>query len=146
MLIPWLKTVWKMDTLGSQNVEWKFGKRPIYSCRAHIATSFVPVATVTGRADCRVDLEFQGTRDIRLTVCESQVSGLIIMHRNRFPICGQGRYGGLYRGFEGFLGRMWAHMHGRFSGRRAYVHAYPLNNRAFVRVRGNLRRALGARL
>jgi hypothetical protein len=37
-----------MDTLGSRNGEWKFGKRPIYSCRAHIATSFVPAAIVTG--------------------------------------------------------------------------------------------------
>jgi hypothetical protein len=135
-----------MDTLGSRNVEWKFGKRPIYSCRAHIATSFVPAATVTGRADCRGDLEFQGARGIRSTVCESQVSGLIILHRNRFPIFGQGRYGGPYRGFEGFFGRMWAHMHGRFSGRHAYVRACPLNKRALVRVRGNLRRALGARL
>jgi hypothetical protein len=90
-----------MDTLGSRNVEWKFGKRPIYSCRAHIATSFVPAATVTGRADCRGDLEFQGARGIRSMVCESQVSGLIILHRNRFPIFGQGRYGGAYRGFEG---------------------------------------------
>jgi hypothetical protein len=51
MLIPWLKTVRKMDTVGSRNGEWKFGKRPIYSCRAHIATSFVPAATVTFRAD-----------------------------------------------------------------------------------------------
>jgi hypothetical protein len=51
MLIPWLKTVRKMDVVGSRNGEWKFGKRPIYSCRAHIATSFVPAATVTFRAD-----------------------------------------------------------------------------------------------
>jgi hypothetical protein len=79
-------------------------------------------------------------------VCESQVSGLIILHRNRFPIFGQGRYGGPYRGFEGFFGRLWAHMHGRFSGRCAYVRACPLNTRALVRVGENLRRALGARL
>jgi hypothetical protein len=39
-----------MDTLGSRNGEWKFGKRPIYSYRAHIATSFVPAAIVSGRA------------------------------------------------------------------------------------------------
>jgi hypothetical protein len=39
-----------MDTLGSQNGEWKFGKMPIYSYRAHIATSFVLVAIVSGRA------------------------------------------------------------------------------------------------
>jgi hypothetical protein len=79
-------------------------------------------------------------------VCKFQVSGLIILHRNRFPICGQGRYGGPYRGFEGFLGRMGAHMHRRFSGRHAYMCACPLNKRALVHVKWNLRRALGARL
>jgi hypothetical protein len=104
------------------------------------------IFTVTGRADCRGDLEFQGAQGIRSTVCEYQVSGLIILHRNRFPIFGQGRYGGAYRGFEGFFGRMWAHMRGRFSGRHAYVRACPPNSRAWVRVSGNLRRALGARL
>ena len=46
MLIPWLKTVRKKDTVSSRNGEWKFGKNPIYSCRAHIATSFVPAAIV----------------------------------------------------------------------------------------------------
>jgi hypothetical protein len=46
MLIPWLKTVRKMDIVGSRNDEWKFGKNPIYSCRAHIATSFVPASIV----------------------------------------------------------------------------------------------------
>jgi hypothetical protein len=51
MLISWLKTARKMDVVGSRNSEWKFGKRPIYSCRAHIATSFVPAATVSFRAD-----------------------------------------------------------------------------------------------
>jgi hypothetical protein len=51
MLIPWLKTVRKTDVVGSRNGEWKFGKNPIYSCRAHIATSFVPAATVNSRAD-----------------------------------------------------------------------------------------------
>jgi hypothetical protein len=30
--------------------------------------------------------------------CEYQVSGLIILHRNRFPIFGQGVYGGSYKG------------------------------------------------
>jgi hypothetical protein len=50
-LIPWLKTVRKMDVVGSRNGEWKFGKNPIYSCRAHIATSFVPAAIVNSRAD-----------------------------------------------------------------------------------------------
>jgi hypothetical protein len=48
MLIPWLKMARKKDVVGSQNGEWKFGKMPIYSCRAHITTSFVPAATVTG--------------------------------------------------------------------------------------------------
>jgi hypothetical protein len=88
----------------------------------------------------------QGARGSRLTVCELQVSGLIILHRNRFLIFGQGRYGGPYRGFKGFFLRMWARMRGRFSGRRAYVRACPLNRRALVRVSGNLRRALEARL
>jgi hypothetical protein len=46
MLISWLKMVRKMDVVGSRNHEWKFGKNPIYSCRAHIATSFVPAAIV----------------------------------------------------------------------------------------------------
>jgi hypothetical protein len=87
-----------MDALGSQNDEWKFGKRPTYSCRAHIATSFVPVATVTGRADFRGDLEIQGGRGIRSTFCEFQVSGLIILHRNRLSIFGQGWYRGPYWG------------------------------------------------
>jgi hypothetical protein len=27
MLIPWLKTVRKMDVVGSRNDEWKFGKK-----------------------------------------------------------------------------------------------------------------------
>jgi hypothetical protein len=50
-LIPWLKTVRKMDVVGSRNGEWKFGKNPIYRCRAHIATSFVPATTVSSRAN-----------------------------------------------------------------------------------------------
>ena len=104
------------------------------------------IFTVTGRADCRGDLEFQGAQGIRSTVCEYQVSGLIILHRNRFPILGQGRYGVLYRGFKGFFHRKWAYMHGRFSGRRAYVRACPQNRRAWVHVSGKLRHALEARL
>jgi hypothetical protein len=36
-----------------------------------------------------------GARDIRSTVCEFQVTGLIVLHRNRFLIFGQGRYGGV---------------------------------------------------
>jgi hypothetical protein len=43
----------------------------------------------------------QGARGIRSTVCKFQVSGLIILHRNRFLIFGQGRYGGSYKGFLG---------------------------------------------
>jgi hypothetical protein len=35
-----------MDAVGSRNGEWKFGKNPIYSGRAYIATSFVPAAIV----------------------------------------------------------------------------------------------------
>jgi hypothetical protein len=50
-LIPWQKTVRKMDVVGSRNGEWKFGKNPIYSCRGHIATSFVLVDTVNSRED-----------------------------------------------------------------------------------------------
>jgi hypothetical protein len=72
-------------------------------------------------------------------VCEYQVGGLIILHRNRFLIFGQGRYRGPYRGFERVFGRTWAHMHERFSGRRAYVCACPLNKHALVHVWGNLR-------
>jgi hypothetical protein len=51
--------------------------------------------------------------------CELQVSGLIILHSYRFSTFGQGRYGGSYGSFRGVLGRGWAHMHGRLSGRRA---------------------------
>jgi hypothetical protein len=79
-------------------------------------------------------------------VCESQVSGLIILHRNKFPIFGQGRYGGPYRGFKWNFHRMWAHMRRRFSGRRAYMRTCPQNRRAWVHVGENLRRALRARL
>jgi hypothetical protein len=44
-------------------------------------------------------------RDIRLTACEIQVSGLNILHSYRFLIFGQGRYGGSYRGFRGVFAR-----------------------------------------
>jgi hypothetical protein len=87
-----------MDTVGSWNGEWKFDKRPIYSCRAHIATSFVPAAIVTGQEVFSEDLEIRGGRGSRLRICEYQVSGLIILHRNRFSIFGQGLYRGLYKG------------------------------------------------
>jgi hypothetical protein len=53
MLILWLKTVRKMDVVGSRNGEWKFGKRPIYTCRAHITTSFVSTASVSFQADSK---------------------------------------------------------------------------------------------
>jgi hypothetical protein len=86
-----------MDTVGSRNGEGKFGKRPIYSCRAHIATSFVPAAIVTRRTVFRGDLEIRGGRGIRLVISELQVSGLIILHRNRISFFGQGLYGGPYR-------------------------------------------------
>jgi hypothetical protein len=41
-------------------VSGSLAKRPIYSCRAHIATSFVLVARVTGREVLRGDLEILG--------------------------------------------------------------------------------------
>jgi hypothetical protein len=62
MLIPWLKTVRRMDVVGSRNGEWKFGKNPIYSCRAHIATSFVPAATVIPEHIQRILSNFESTR------------------------------------------------------------------------------------
>ena len=97
MLISWLKTDWKMDIVGSRNGEGKFGKRPIYSCRAHIATSFVPAAIVTGRAVFRGDLEIWGGRRIRVVISKCQVSSLIILHRNGISFFGQGLYRGPYR-------------------------------------------------
>ena len=63
-------------------------KRPIYSCRAHISTSFVPATIVTGRAVFRGDLEIQGGRGIQLAISELQVSGLIILHRMIGSECG----------------------------------------------------------
>jgi glutamate synthase domain-containing protein 3 len=45
----------------------------------------------------------QGARGIRSMVCEYQVSGMIILHRNKFSIFGQGRYGGVVQGFKGFF-------------------------------------------
>jgi hypothetical protein len=65
MLIPWLKTVRKMDAVGSRNGEWKFGKNPIYSYRAHIATSFVPTASVSSRVDRE---EIEGFREHEASV------------------------------------------------------------------------------
>jgi hypothetical protein len=69
-LIPWLKTVRKMDAVGSRNGEWKFGKNPIYSCRAHIATSFVPAATVSSRAD-REEIERFREHEASVSRCAS---------------------------------------------------------------------------
>jgi hypothetical protein len=42
--------------MGSGSLE----KRTIYSCRAHIATSFVPIVRVIGREIFRGDLEISG--------------------------------------------------------------------------------------
>jgi hypothetical protein len=74
-------------------------KRPIYSCRAHIATSFVLATIVTGREVFRGYLEILGGRGIRLRTSEIQVSSMIILHRIRVSIFGQGLYGGPYKGF-----------------------------------------------
>jgi hypothetical protein len=67
-LIPWLKTVQKMDAVGSRNGEWKFGKNLIYSCRAHIATSFVPAAIVIPEQFQRILSDFESTRHPFLSV------------------------------------------------------------------------------
>jgi hypothetical protein len=76
-------------------------ERPIYSCRAHIATSFVPTVKVIGQDIFRGDLEILGERGSRFKTSELQVSSLVILHRIRFSIWGQGLYGGSYRGFCG---------------------------------------------
>jgi hypothetical protein len=76
-------------------------ERPIYSCRAHIATSFILIVRVTRQEVFRGDLNILGGRGIRFRTSELQVSSLIVLHRSRFSICGQGLYGGLYRGFYG---------------------------------------------
>jgi hypothetical protein len=60
VLISWLKMDQKMDTWSSQNGVWKFGKRTIYNCRAHIATSFVPAVRVIGREIFKGYLEILG--------------------------------------------------------------------------------------
>jgi hypothetical protein len=57
-----------MDAVGSRNGEWKFGKNPIYSCRAHIATSFVPAATVSSRAD-REEIERLREHEASVSQC-----------------------------------------------------------------------------
>jgi hypothetical protein len=72
MLIPWLKTVWKMDVVGSRNGERKFGKNPIYSCRAHIATSFVPAATVIPE---RIERRFSDSESTRHPIRDVRVAG-----------------------------------------------------------------------
>jgi hypothetical protein len=51
-----------MDIVGSQNDELKFGKNPTYSCRAHIATSFVPTATVIPEQFERIFSDAESTR------------------------------------------------------------------------------------
>ena len=60
-LISWLKTVRKMDAMGSRNGECKFGKNPIYSCRAHIATSFVPVAITIPKRISSIFIDSEST-------------------------------------------------------------------------------------
>ena len=72
MLIPWVKTVGKMDIVGSRNDEWKFGKNPIYSCRAHIATSFVPAATVIPE---RIERRFSDLESTRPPIPDVRVTG-----------------------------------------------------------------------
>ena len=72
-------------------------KGTIYSCRAHISTSFVLAAIVTRREVFRGDLEILGGRGIRSRTNELQVSGLIILHRIRVSFFGQGLYEGLYK-------------------------------------------------
>ena len=72
MLIPWLKTVRKMDAVGSRNSEWKLGKKNlIYSCRAHIATSFVPAAIVIPERIQRIFSYSESTRHRILSVRDS---------------------------------------------------------------------------
>jgi hypothetical protein len=67
-------------------------ERPIYSYRAHIFTSFVLVSRVTGQELFRGDLEILGERGNRFRISELQVSSLIVLHRIRFSISGQGLY------------------------------------------------------
>jgi hypothetical protein len=64
-------------------VSGRLVKRIIYSCRAHIATSFVLDAIVTGREVFRGVLEILGGKGIRSRTNKLQVSGLIILHRIR---------------------------------------------------------------
>jgi hypothetical protein len=82
-------------------VSGSLAKRPIYSCTTHIATSFVLAAIVTGREVFRGYLEISGGQGIRSRTSELQVSSLIILHRSRVSILGQGLYGGSYKGFYG---------------------------------------------
>jgi hypothetical protein len=82
-------------------VSRSLAKRPIYSCRAHIATSFVLAARVTRREVFRGDLEIPGERGSQSRTNKLQVSRLIILHTIRFSTFGQGLYGGPYRGFYG---------------------------------------------
>ena len=72
MLILWLKTVRKMDAVGSWNGEWKFGKNPIYSCRAHIATSFVLAAIVIPE---RIQRRFSDSESTRHPFPDVRVAG-----------------------------------------------------------------------
>jgi hypothetical protein len=74
-------------------------KKTIYSCRAHIATSFVPTVRVIGQEIFRGDLEIPEERGSRFRTNELHVSCLIILHRIRVSIFGQGLYRGSYRRF-----------------------------------------------
>jgi hypothetical protein len=77
----------KMDVVGSRNDEWKFGKNPTYSCRAHIATSFVPAATVIPERIERRFSDSESTRP-RFPSCELQVSRLNVLLSCRCQIFG----------------------------------------------------------
>jgi hypothetical protein len=85
MLILWLRTDQKMDIVGSQNGEWKFGKRPIYSCRAHIATLFVPTAIVTRPTVFRGVLEIQEDEasDCRLVALDHFLAASLFCKEDR---------------------------------------------------------------
>jgi hypothetical protein len=55
-------------------------KGTIYSCRAHIATSFVPAGQSEWTRVLRRDLEILGDRASRFRIHECQVSGRILLH------------------------------------------------------------------
>jgi hypothetical protein len=63
-------------------------ERPMYSCRAHIATSFVLTARVTGREVFKGNFEILGEQGSQFRTTKLQVSSLIVLHRSRFSIYG----------------------------------------------------------